>query len=110
MNTEPRKAGELRLTVKDVPADGFWPISIYNRNGYFEENRFNSYSINSLTAKSNRDGSVTVNFGTDPGGKENFLYVMDGWNYTVRLYQPHEEILNGKWKFPEPQPLKQGGM
>ena len=25
---------------------------------------------------------------------------MNGWNYTVRLYRPRAEILNGKWKFP----------
>ena len=30
---------------------------------------------------------------------------MKGWNYTVRLYRPRDEILNGKWKFPEPQPV-----
>jgi hypothetical protein len=90
--------------VKDFPVGGFWSISIYNKDGFFEENRFNSYSINNLTAKSNEDGSVTVNFGTAPGGKENFLYVVNGWNDAVRLYQLREEILNGKWKFPEPQP------
>jgi hypothetical protein len=26
---------------------------------------------------------------------------MKGWNYTVRLYRPRIEILNGTWKFPE---------
>jgi hypothetical protein len=30
---------------------------------------------------------------------------MKGWNYTVRLYRPRPEILNGKWKFPEPKPV-----
>jgi hypothetical protein len=29
---------------------------------------------------------------------------MKGWNYTVRLYRPRDEILNGTWKFPEPRP------
>jgi hypothetical protein len=29
---------------------------------------------------------------------------MNGWSYTVRLYRARPEILNGKWKFPEPQP------
>ena len=103
---ELRKAGESQLTVKDVPVDSFWSISIYNKDGYFEKNKFNSYSINNLTAKPNKDGSVTLNFGTAPNGKDNFLYVMDGWNYVVRLYQPREEILNGKWTFPEPQSVK----
>jgi heat shock protein HslJ len=30
---------------------------------------------------------------------------MPGWNYTVRLYRPRPEILNGTWKFPEAQPV-----
>jgi hypothetical protein len=30
---------------------------------------------------------------------------MKGWNYTVRLYRPREEILNSTWTFPEPQPV-----
>ncbi len=25
---------------------------------------------------------------------------MPGWNYTVRLYRPRKEILDGTWKFP----------
>jgi len=29
---------------------------------------------------------------------------MPGWNYTVRLYRPRAEILNGTWKFAEAQP------
>jgi hypothetical protein len=31
---------------------------------------------------------------------------MPGWNYTVRLYRPRQEILDGTWKFPEAQPVK----
>jgi hypothetical protein len=103
---QPRKAGEFQLTAKDVPVDGFWSISIYNEDGYFEENKFNSYSINNLTAKPNADGSITVNFGGCDDGRENCLYVMDGWNYAVRLYEPRKEILDGTWTFPEPTPLQ----
>jgi len=103
---QPNPAGEFQLTVKDVPVDGFWSISIYNKDGYFEKNKFDSYSINSVAAKPNNDGSVTVNFGTNNNEKKNFLYVMDGWNYIVRLYLPHKVIQEGKWKFPEPRPLK----
>ncbi len=99
----PRKAGNFKLTVKDVPVKGFWSISIYNKDGYFEKNKYNSYSINSVTAKPSSDGSVTVNFGTEKGNKDNFLYVMDGWNYAVRLYRPSKEIQEGKWTFPEPE-------
>ena len=32
------------------------------------------------------------------------LPTMPGWNYTVRLYRPQKEILDGTWKFPEAQP------
>ncbi len=102
---KPRK-GELQLTAKDVPVDGFWSISIYNKDGYFEENKFNSYSINNVTAKPNKDGSFTVNFGGCDDGRENCLYVMDGWNYAVRLYRPRKEILDGTWTFPEPKPVQ----
>lgn len=103
---EPRKAGDFQVTVQNVPVDGFWSISIYNKDGYFEKNPYDSYSLNNLTAKPNEDGSYTLNFGTSPEGKKNFLYVMDGWNYAVRLYLPRKAILDGKWTFPEPTPVK----
>jgi hypothetical protein len=32
--------------------------------------------------------------------------ITPGWNYTERLYRPRKEILDGTWKFPEPQPVK----
>jgi hypothetical protein len=31
---------------------------------------------------------------------------MPGWNYTVRLYRPRQEIVDGAWKFPEAQPVR----
>ena len=83
-----------------MPVNGFWSISIYNKDGYFEKNKFDSYSINNLTAKPNKDGSYTINFGGCDDDRINCLYVMDGWNYAVRLYQPQEVIQQGKWKFP----------
>jgi len=36
----------------------------------------------------------------------NFLPIMEGWNYIVRLYQPREEILDGTWTFPGVQPVE----
>jgi len=104
---EPRKVGDFQLTVKNVPVDGFWSISIYNKDGFFEKNPYDSYSLNNLTAKPNKDGSYTLNFGTKPEGKTNFLYVMDGWNYVVRLYLPRKAVLDGKWTFPEPKAVQQ---
>jgi hypothetical protein len=97
-------SGVYKLTVKDVPVEGFWSISLYNAEGYFQPNPYNAYSVNDITAKRNPDGSVTVQFGGCDGKIPNCLPIMKGWNYTVRLYRPKPEILNGKWKFPEPQP------
>jgi hypothetical protein len=92
------------LNVKEVPADGFWSISLYDAEGYFQKNDYNAYSLNNITAKKEADGSVTVQFGGCDGKVENCLPIMPGWNYTVRLYRPRAEILNGTWKFPDAQP------
>jgi hypothetical protein len=94
-----------RLTVKDVPVDGFWSVSVYNKDGYFQKNARNAYTVNNVTAKTNADGSVTIQFGGDETGP-NYLPIMPGWNYTVRLYRPRKELLDGAWKFPEAQPVK----
>jgi hypothetical protein len=92
-----------KLRVKDVPVNGFWSISLYDAKGYFEKNPYNAYSINNIIAKKEADGTVAVQFGGCDGKIPNCLPIMAGWNYTVRLYRPKPEILNGKWKFPEPQ-------
>lgn len=89
------------LTVKDVPVDGFWSITVYNAAGYLEPNQYNAYSVNNITAKKNADGSVAVQFGGCDGKISNCLPTMPGWNYMVRLFRPRAEVLNGNWKFPE---------
>jgi hypothetical protein len=93
-----------KVTVKDVPVDAFWSISVYNAAGYFEKNALNSYTINSLTGKKSPDGSVAVQFGGCDGKIQNCIPIVKGWNYTVRLYRPRPEISNGTWKFPEATP------
>ena len=95
-----------RLTVKDVPVDGFWSISLYDSKGYFEKNDLGAYSLNNLTAKPNPDGSFTVQFGGCTRQIANCLPIMPAWNYTVRLYRPRPEIVDGGWKFPEAQPVR----
>jgi hypothetical protein len=90
-----------KLNVRDVPVDAFWSISLYNADGYFAKNDLNAYSLNNITATKGGDGSVAVQFGGCDGKIPNCLPIMAGWNYTVRLYRPRAEILDGSWKFPE---------
>lgn len=94
------------LTIpSDVPVKAFWSISVYNAKGFFEKNAYNAYSINNLTAKKSADGSVAVQFGGCDGQIANCLPVVDGWNYTVRLYRPDPVLVSGEWKLPEAKPL-----
>jgi hypothetical protein len=95
-----------RLTVMEVPVDAFWSISVYNAKGYFEPNKENAYSLNNITAKKGADDSITVQFGGCDSKTPNCLPITPGWNYIVRLYRPRKEILDGTWKFPEPQPVR----
>lgn len=91
------------LTVRDVPVAGFWSVTVYNAKGLYEAPE-NAISVNNVTGKRNADGSMTIRFGGDPAA-DNYLRIMPGWNYTVRLYRPRPAILDGKWTFPEPTPV-----
>jgi len=100
--TPPQNDGATvhRLTVTDVPVDGFWSITVYNADGYFSPNERNAYSLNNITAAKNADGAVDIRFGGCDGSGPNCLPITAGWNYLVRLYRPRQEILDGSWTFP----------
>lgn len=109
LNIVPTKndgATVYKLNVRNVPVDGFWSVSVYNAEGYYESNPYNAYSLNNITAKKNDDGSVPIQFGGCDGKIPNCLPIMKGWNYLVRLYRPRAEILSGKWTFPQPTPVQ----
>ena len=86
-------------TVTDVPVYGFWSVTLYDDKGYMPVNEYNAYSFNNVTAKKDKDGSITIHFGGDPKA-DNFLPIVPGWNYIVRQYKPGAEILDGSWTFP----------
>jgi hypothetical protein len=103
----PRNDGSTvhRLTVGPVPVDGFWSVTVYNEAGYLSPNPQNAYSFNSVTAQTAPDGNTTIQFGGCDGEAANCLPITPGWNYTVRLYRPQQQILDSSWTFPEAQPV-----
>ena len=91
---------KLNVPAK-VPVNAFWSVTVYDAEGHLQKNQYNTYSLSSITAKKNADGTVLVQFGACDGKIPNCIPTMKGWNYMVRLYRPRDEILSGKWKFPE---------
>jgi hypothetical protein len=89
------------VTLRQVPVDGFWSITVYNKDGFMEKNEQDAYNFNNVTAQSKKDGSVTINFGKCDDNRTNCLPITEGWNYTLRLYQPKQEIIDGSWKSPD---------
>lgn len=106
--TPPKNDGKTayRLNVKDVPVDGFWSVIVYDEKGFIPKNDRGVYSFNNVTAKKDADGSTTIQFGGDASDAPNLIPIVPNWSYTVRLYRPRAEILDGTWKFPEPRSVK----
>jgi len=100
----PRPAGNYTFTFEDVPVDAFWSLAIYNRDGYFEANPYNSFGMNSISADADADGKVTLNLSPEDRGLPNHVYVMDGWNYVLRFYKPQQSVVDRSWKPPTPIP------
>ncbi|MGZ4582958.1 MAG: DUF1254 domain-containing protein [Mycobacterium sp.] len=94
-----------RLAVGEVPVDGFWSVTVYDKDGYFTPNPRNAYSLNNITAQRGTDGTITIRFGGCDSATANCLPITPGWNYIVRLYRPRDEILTGEWRFPDAEPI-----
>jgi len=95
--------GRYTITAHDVPVDAFWSITVYGADGFLHKNDLDAYSVNSVSGTRNADGSITVTLGGD-SSDVNPLPLQEGWNYTVRMYRPRPEILDGSWTFPDLEP------
>lgn len=91
------------------PANGFWSVTMYDKDYFFVPNELNRYSISPRqNLKANADGSVDLyiqaaNPGPDkesnwlPAPKDKFILMM-------RLYWPSEKtpsIIDGTWTVPQ---------
>jgi hypothetical protein len=63
--------------------------------------------INGVNTKFNKDGSFTGYFGSaqECGDVANRVDVTDGWNFLMRVYQPGQSVLDGKYKLPSTTPI-----
>lgn len=93
------------IEVGDVPVDGFWSISVYNAEGYYQKNDRDTYTMNNLTALTSDDGKIRIRFGGCDATTGNCIPTTPGWNYMVRLYRPRQAVLDGSFVFPVARPL-----
>ena len=96
------------------PAQGFWSLTMYDKNYFFVANPLNRYSISPRqNLKPNSDGSVTLYLQKDSPGaalESNWLPAPAGeFALMLRLYWPSEKdpsIIDGSWVIP---PVKKVG-
>lgn len=106
IGVEPQTPGEdAELVLRDVPVDAFWSVSVYDAKGFFRPNEYDRYSVNSVTATPNEDGSHTVRFVHGAPTGPNDIPVPAAWNYLVRFYRPRPAFFDGTWTLPAPTPI-----
>jgi hypothetical protein len=87
------------------PADAFWSITLYDKDGFQVANGLNRFAVSSwMPFKYNGDGSLDLYFQNESPGADleaNWLPAPRGpFNLTMRLYAPRSEALTGKWNPP----------
>jgi hypothetical protein len=94
------------------PADAFWSITLYDKDGYQVANSLNRFAVSSwMPFKYNGDGSLDLYFQNESPSADmeaNWLPAPKGpFSLTMRLYAPRAEALTGKWN-PPPVVKEQG--
>ena len=95
--------GRYTMTFRDVPADAFWSVSVYNAAGYFDAGESGITNVNSVFAAIDKEGTTTVHLGDYGEGTPNRIPLPEGWNLLIRLYRPRLNELR-YWKTPEIEP------
>lgn len=95
------------------PVKGFWSLTLYNQQHFFEPNELNRFSVGTKnkTLQYNPDGSLTVYVqATAPADRlrSNWLPAPRDGDFTlyIRSYWPKPAILNGTWTPPPVEKVK----
>jgi hypothetical protein len=95
------------------PVNGFWSITIYNEYHLFEVNDLNRYSLGTKNKKLkyNPGGSLTLYASMQSPGEDketNWLPAPEGrFSLYIRCYWGKEAVLDGSWKPPVIERVKQ---
>jgi hypothetical protein len=106
-----RLSGRSRYAVtfakgQTPPVDGFWSLTIYNKEHLFSPNPLNRYSLGtkSKSMKLGGDGSLTLDVQNDSPGADkesNWLPAPQGdFSLYIRAYWPKPELTEGRWTPP----------
>jgi hypothetical protein len=87
------------------PADAFWSITLYDKDGFQVANSLNRFAVSSwMPFKYNDDGALILYLQNESPGADleaNWLPAPNGpFNLTMRLYAPRMEALTGRWNPP----------
>jgi hypothetical protein len=106
---------ELRFAKGGIPEyHAFWSLTMYDgKTQFLVANPLKRYLLNSTALKSYKygpDGSLTFYIQKNSPGKDkesNWLPAPDGPFYAVyRVYMPGQAVLNGTWKKPQMEAVK----
>jgi hypothetical protein len=89
------------------PVNGFWSLTVYNKEHLFEPNALNRFSLGTKnkSLKYNADGSLTLYFqNVHPGADKELNWVptpKDAFSLYIRTYWPKAEVLDQSWMPPK---------
>ena len=88
------------------PADAFWSITMYDKDGFQVPNPINRFAIGDRDKLNfNADGSLDIYIQADSPGKDkeaNWLPAPKKGSFqpTMRIYSPRESVVDGSWTPP----------